>query len=353
MSIEWPMAGSFKNKRRSIAVALLVSACVTLAASGCSLLPQEEEPEKLPEIRAPKIAQKPEYPVKKGTLNAIIKGSGKLMSVKEENVMFTEDNRRVTEVYVKPGDKVKKGQLLAELESGDTANLIARKEVELEKAELDLKGAMRNDAQENEIALRKTQLDFRLLGQELAELRKKLESSQLRAPYDGTLVSFKAEKGDMSRAYEKVGRIADLNTLVIAAKFDSGDLSAIAPGMETTVSINAFGDITGKIGRMPLDTEEADSDADTTDGYVLIDVEKLPEGVQFGTPLSAAVVAQRREGVLYVPISAIRKQNDRSYVLVSYPDGSKGEMDVELGLQTLTDAEIISGLEEGQKVVGK
>ena len=351
MSIEWPMAESFKNRRRSFAGAmLLLTACLGFMTA-CSMLPQEEEPETLPEIRAPKIAQKPEYPVTIGTLTASVTGTGKLMSAMEENLIFTEDNRRVIDVFVKAGDRVKKGQALALLEEGDTANRIVRKEIELEKVELDLKSAMRDESEQDDIALRKAQLEYKLLKQELAELNEDLASAKLVAPYDGTIVSFTAEKGDLTRAYEKVGRIADTDDLVVAVKFDSSDLSSLAPGMEATVSLNAIGELTGKVGRMPVDTETSNSDS--LDSYALIEIGKLPEGAEFGTPLSSSVVVERKEGALYIPLAALRQQNDRNYVLVANPDGSKGEADVEVGLQTATYVQIISGLEEGQKVVGK
>ncbi|WP_199619695.1 efflux RND transporter periplasmic adaptor subunit [Paenibacillus alkalitolerans] len=349
---EWPTAGSRRNRRRRLAARALIAAVCLFSLAGCSLLPQEEELENLPEIRTPKISQKPEYPVKRGTLEVKVTGSGKLMSEREENLFFTEDNRRIVAVYVKAGDEVKKGQVLAELDNGDTERQIRRKEIELEKAGLDLKESMRNSAEADSVTLRKLQLDYALLEEELADLRERLRRSKLTAPYDGTIVSFSAEKGDVAKAYEKVGRIADMNDLVAAVKFNAGDLADIAPGMAATVSINTAGDGSGTVRRLPVSDSASGGEDDSLDSYLLIDV-PLPEGVSHGTPLSASVIVESRENVLSIPVSALRTQNSRSYVLVSHPDGTKGEMDVEIGVQTATDVEIIKGLEEGQKVVGK
>lgn len=352
--MKWPMAGLSDNRKRrsphwlpTAALALTLLAALT----GCSLLPQEEEPEQLPEIRTPKISQKPEYEVKRGTLETKVSAAGKLMSEKEENLFFTEDNRRIVDVRVKAGDEVKKGQVLAELDTGDTESQIMRKEIELEKAELDLKEAMREASDESEVALRKRQLDYELLKKELAELRGKLDGSKLVAPYSGTIVSFTAKKGDLAKAYEKIGRIADMNALVVAVKLSSSDLEDVAPGMEAIVGINAAGEHRGKVRRLPVGTD--DSGEDSLDSYVLIDLSELPDGVGHGTPLNASIVVEKRERTLYIPTAALRKQNNRSYVIVAQPDGSKGEVDVEVGIQTGTEAEIIKGLEEGWKVVGK
>lgn len=351
--IRWRTVGS-SGRKRAAGLLLAMAACAGIAAStaGCSLLPREEEQEKLPEIRMPSISQKPEYPVTRGTLERKASGSGKLMSEREDNLVFTLDNRRIAEVHVKAGDRVKAGQVLAELDMGDTQSQIRRKEIELESAELDLKSAMREsgDAAGDAVRLRKQQLEYELLKEDLAELRRDLADAKLTAPYDGTIVSFTAEKGDLAKAYEKVGRIADLSTLVVAVGFSSGDLSGISPGMEAVVSINTAGDFAGKVRRLPVDAE---ADADDLDSRVLIDLSELPADVGRDTPLSAAVIVERRADVLTIPVAALRKMNSRHYVIVSNEDGTKGETDVEIGLQTQTEVEIVSGLQEGQKVVGK
>ncbi|WP_276356060.1 efflux RND transporter periplasmic adaptor subunit [Cohnella caldifontis] len=345
---KWSTAGSPRGKPARLALAAL---CLTLA-SGCALLPQEQEPEQLPQIRTPKISQKPEYPVKRAALEVKASGSGKLLSEREENLYFTEDNRRIAGVYVKAGDQVKKGQLLAELDTDDTEGQIRRKEIELEKAGLDLKEAMRQAGEGQDTALRKQQLDYELLREELAELRRSLEGTKLTAPYDGTVVSFTAEKGDVAQAYEKIGQIADMKALVVAVSFSSTDLEDIAPGMEAVVSVNAAGDYRGKVRRLPIDSGEG-GEENPLDSRVLIDLEEQPEGAGYGTPLTAAVIVERRADALTIPLAALRKQNDRYYVVVAGADGTKGEVDVEVGAVSSTEAEIISGLQEGQKVVGK
>ncbi|XID95983.1 efflux RND transporter periplasmic adaptor subunit [Paenibacillaceae bacterium WGS1546] len=351
LSIKWSTAGSFRLKRRPAAFRLLAAAVALALLAGCSLLPREEEPETLPTIRPPKISQKPEYPVQRGALELKASGTGKLMSDREENLAFAADNRRIVDVRVKAGDRVKKGQVLAELDSGELEIQIVRKEIEIEKAELDMKAELRESTDDQDIALRKRQLEYELMKRELAKMKEELAESRLLAPFDGTIVSFTAEKGDIAKAYEKVGRIADTDSLVVAARFSANDLKRIAPGMEATVSLNAVGELKGTVRRLPASAEQQDED--TLDAYALIDAGELPDNALHGNPLTAAVTVEKKEKALYIPLAALRKQNSRNYVLVANADGTKGEVDVEIGLQTSTHVEIINGLEEGQKVVGK
>ncbi|WP_054023581.1 efflux RND transporter periplasmic adaptor subunit [Bacillus sp. FJAT-28004] len=352
MYTKWLTAKSCRNKAKSCAAQLLLAAMSVSLLAGCSLLPQEEEQEKLPAIKVPKISQKPEYPVKRSTLELKVSGSGKLMSKREENLLFTEENLRVSEVYVKAGDQVKKGQVLAVLNMGDTKSQIRRKEIDVEKAELDLKAMMRNE-EADEVLLKKLQLDYELLREELGDLRSKLVGSKLTAPYAGTIVNFTAEKGDMTKAYEKVGQIADMNSLVVAVQFSSEDLKSIAPSMEALVSINTAGDHKGSVRRLPVQSGDQNKDQNSLDSFTLIDLPKLPKGVAHGTPLSASVIMERRKDALTIPLAALRTQNSRNYVLVANADGSKGEVDVEIGIKTSSEVEIIKGLQENQKVVGK
>jgi hypothetical protein len=79
-------------------------------------------------------------------------------------------------------------------------------------------------------------------------------------------------------------------------------------------------------------------------------MEKQPEDVQIGHSAEMTIELQNRADVILLPRSAVRSYMGRSYVQIA--DGSqRREVDVEVGLTTATEAEIVSGLEEGQMVV--
>ncbi|MNC75032.1 macrolide transporter subunit MacA [compost metagenome] len=86
---------------------------------------------------------------------------------------------------------------------------------------------------------------------------------------------------------------------------------------------------------------------------MIIELDKWPKDVERGRPLSVKIVTQRKENATLIPISALRSVGSRTYVQVIEDDGSKREVDVEVGLQDSTDLEILKGLTPGQKVVGR
>ncbi|MBO9605750.1 MAG: efflux RND transporter periplasmic adaptor subunit [Paenibacillaceae bacterium] len=353
MFMKWRTARLLPVSAHARLIALAAAAVFLFAAvAGCGLLPQAEEAETIPPVVPPKISQKPAYEVKSGTIEQLTKGTGKLMSLAEEELYFVESGRRISDLFVKSGDTVKAGDPIAQLDMGDLDAQIRQKEIQLLMAQEDVKQTMRsagNDGSDGALATR-TKLDYELKQEDLNRLKETLREATIRAPFDGTIVSVHAKKGDMASAYGKIAVIADYSRLTVAAQFGSDDLKRLAVGMKATVEINTAGRYEGTIAQMPSATAEAGSD--TIDSYVVVRLDKLPDGVSRGTPLTVSVVTQRKEQALIVPSSVLRTHAGQTYVVVD-DNGSKHEANVEVGIQTATEAEIASGLTAGQKVVGK
>ena len=114
--MKWSMEQSIHNGKRMILTTMLVT-LLRPGLTGCALFPKEAEEEVLPDIQAPKLSKKPVYPVGTATLELKVSGGGKVMSMNERSLFFTEEGKRLKEIYVASGDLVKKGQLLAELDT--------------------------------------------------------------------------------------------------------------------------------------------------------------------------------------------------------------------------------------------
>jgi len=345
--------------------AAMLLLAVSVAAAGCSLLPKEDEEEVLPTITPPRLSEKPTYPVTTATLETKVQGIGEVKSLKEEKILFTgagEDSEtsagslRVKAVYVEPGQTVEAGQLVVELDVTAKERELRRKRLEFRSRELEMIKILRNPEQIPPEELEQHKLDFELQRTELLELEEIIAGAKLTAPFPGTIVSVLVEPGDTVQEYDPVAVISDLSQLVVAANFSRDALREIAVGMEAIVNINAAGTHTGKVQRLPLETDGEsgnDNDEDSLDKYVLVQLDQWPEGVTRGAPLSVSVITNRKENAVVIPPSALRTYNGRTYVQVVDEEGNKREVDVEVGMRTATQVEILQGLEVGQKVVGQ
>ncbi len=343
----------------------LLALCLAIVAStGCGLLPNEDEEEVLPVIAPPTISKKPEYEVRSETIELSVSAVGKLMSQREDPLYFTEDGLHIQEVKVKAGDKVAKGDILVVLDVKDLQKELRKKRLDFRQQELTMKETLRTKDEMSEIDFEKASIVFEEQRQELVDLEQKIADGTLKAPFAGTIVSMSAQKGGTVKAYESLGMISDTSSLVVAASFAKEDLEKISVGMKAKVDINAAGTFDGKVKVMPVATTSSDNgngggmggtppESDSIDKYLIVSLDKWPKDVERGRQLSVSIVTERKENAVLIPISALRSIGSRTYVQVIEEDGTKREADVEVGLQTSTDVEILKGLSPGQKVVGR
>ena len=85
--------------------------------------------------------------------------------------------------------------------------------------------------------------------------------------------------------------------------------------------------------------------------HVVLDAPPSTNTYQTGDKVTVTVQLASKEGVLWLPPDAIRSAGGRTFVIINSESGPK-RVDVEIGLQTRDMVEIVSGLTEGQVVVG-
>ena len=160
-------------------------------------------------------------------------------------------------------------------------------------------------------------------------------------------LDYNVREGDYINAYQPLVRIADPNKLQL--QISGAKSSDFKLGMEADVIINKKsyqGTVVMTPADMPHDTPEELRDV------VHIDVPDLPEGVKMGDHAQISLILDRREDVIVLPRNLVRNYMGRRYVLV-LEDGLKKERDVEIGLETPTEMEIMKGLEEGELIIIK
>lgn len=357
MSMKW-WTGNL-CKRSMIA---MLSATVVLA-SGCSLLPAEQEEEVLPEINPPQISKKPEYEVTTATLETKVQVIGKLISMKEETMFFTLDGKHLKELYVKAGDSVKAGQVIGELDVDEMVKALRLERLAFKKEEIAMKETLRARDEMDPIEFEEKSIAFEERRLKLADMEEEIGKAKLTAPFGGTIVSLNVQKGDLIKAYDPIAIVADTSQFVPAAKLTKTELEKIAVGMEVVVNLNSAGTFNGKVKQLPVKAEEQENGGgnggqpgetkpERPEDFMIVELKDLPKDLHRGTPLSLNIITKRTKDAIVIPPSTLRSIGSRTYVQVIDENG-KREVDVEVGQQTSTQVEILQGLKPGQKVVGK
>lgn len=113
-----------------------------LGVTACTKLP-EDYPTPTP-VPTPAVSNKPVYTVKRGTIEQVVKALGRV-AANQEDIMFFRQNGRLYRMYVETDQKVKKGDLLAELDTGTLKNQVDIAQVQWEIAQLKVDQAMGKD----------------------------------------------------------------------------------------------------------------------------------------------------------------------------------------------------------------
>ncbi|MCC3372901.1 efflux RND transporter periplasmic adaptor subunit [Cohnella sp. REN36] len=363
----WTAYSSQDNQkgRSRKATGLLAAMALSVALTGCSLLPNEPAEEDLSNIQLPEVSKKPEYEVTTKTLETTVSGSGKILSTQEKTLYFTSttlNGKMLKKIYIQPGDKVQAGQTIAELDVEDIKKTLRSQKLQFRQQELDMKNTLRQKDEMDPLDFEQKQIAFEEARQQLADMEADIGNAVLTAPFSGTVVSLNVQEGASVKAYDPICVVADPSKLIVAAEMSKDDLAKVAIGMEAKVDINSAGSIKGTIKALPQPKDDSNNGGNPPNqgpkvtnlgDYLLIEVKDLPKSATRGTPLTASVVVNRKENAVVIPLSALRTVGARTYVQVAEANGSKREVDIEIGQQTATDAEVLQGLTPGQKVVGR
>ncbi|GFN30218.1 efflux RND transporter periplasmic adaptor subunit [Paenibacillus xylaniclasticus] len=341
------MAGTISSRRRKAALIFGALCLIVTTLSGCSLLPSEEEPIPPPLVK-PAQQEFDVVEVKKGDLSTYFKGTATVVSRSTHNVYFKQNGARVSDIFVSQGDEVKKGQLLVQLENEDLELKLELQRIAYERTKLDVERTVKS-GNTDEIEMKK--LDLKSAKLQLDALESQWERTRLESPIDG-VVTYLADinPGENVSAYSTIVTIADpKQTQIVYKSNNPSELARLDVNMPAEVTINKVtypGTIIQAPNSAPITGDQS------MDDYNMRTLIVGTEGMEarIGQLAEVKVFLDKKEDVLILPKAAIRTYLNRQYVQLLDGERRK-EVDVEIGLTTTTEVEIVQGVSEGDKIV--
>jgi len=338
---------------RSLRVLLILVLLVPFfaACSGATANSLESTPTAIP---LPVIAQKPTYKVQRGEMTNELNFSGRIAPVEKQELAFAA-NGRVANISVRRGDAVTKDQLLAELETGRDEYALRRAQANLKIAQLRLELARLQSPPNSEInrinvAIQEQEVELAQIA--LDEISFSYDGLRITSPIDGTVLSVSILEGGTAEADKPVIVVANLEDLVVSATTNPEDLARLVIGMGVTV--NSIGKnipvAEGRVRALPYPYGNAATES--TDGSLQVELDESPAqlGYEVGDMVSASIVLEHKENVLWLPLQAVREFEGRYFVIVRDGDLER-RVDVQVGILDEDRIEITDGLSEGEVVV--
>lgn len=194
---------------------------------------------------------------------------------------------------------------------------------------------------------------------DLSTATEDLSYTTIVAPMDGTVVSISQKEGTTVNAMQSAPTIvtlADLSRVRINAQISEADVVKVQAGMNAR--FNIIGDTEQKFNTVLAGVEPAPENISTTSstdsavyyiGY--LDVDNAERKFRIDMTAQINIITNAVKNVLTVPSSALKTDKGKTFVQVVGADGFAKAVAVEVGLNNRVNAQIKSGLNQGDKVV--
>ncbi len=341
--------------------------------------------------------------LKRGKIMQKVTGSGQIRPEVQVKISARVAGK-IMRLYAEEGDRVKKGQLLVDLDQEQYLAALERAESTLlsmlanekkSKSEIirskDLykKGLMSEAEYEAvEASYEAAQSNTRQAKASVKEAKDALEKTRLHADMDGIVTKLNKEEGEIALGAQfqedVIMIVADLIKMEAAIEVDENDVINVSLGDTAVVEIDAFADTTfkGKVTQIAnsatvkgLGTQEQVTNFEVT--VALLDYN---DRFRPGMSTTVDIVTETQEDVLKVPIQAVTvrpkeklekkpgveentdsnqpedeamktKKPEMLEVVFCVEDNKAVSKPVKLGISDDTDYAVISGLEEGETVI--
>ena len=301
--------------------------------TGCMLLPKEEELKKVSFVKSDILDEYSFVTVERMDLEKSLNISCVYRQMQEEYLSFHVDDKEVEGVYVKIGDSVKKGSLLASLRVDELKDEINALEDSIEQikhsiSELKLKAKYDKEYVELEYKyshLSKVEREQKILeiddnlksqleGKEneitiknlrLKEKQEILVGSKILAPIDG-VVSYIMEDLENSKSQDNLAVIKMLNPEKCAFEiYNEGDASYLKVGEEYKVESEG---ITYEGTILPLESKKQ--------SFLYLQPKETFTNMEVGQQGQINFVVESRKNVLALPNNVVHKAENYYFVYV-------------------------------------
>lgn len=349
-----------ENMKKRTRILLTGTMCLLiLTFTGCGLLREEEEVKNQITIPSYDASGASFGYVKRGDLENAETLFLKLTTTEEQELCFGVSGISIDKVYVKEGDRVSAGQLLAELQSDDIKNEITSLEAKKETIALDIQHTKqlleetrqrKEYIEEKENARQETIGRYQLLLQQLdndmqetegarKEQESKLKKHRIYADIDGTVAKV-VRYGGGFLSDEKQAFL----TLQSAARQFSGNTKAendFEKGQKVILILNEE-EYPAQILRAERAEGATEVDVCLQEGY------SVPEDCTYGELLWSTGVVK---AALYVPKNAIVTVGEKNYVYKMGEDGFADPVEIQTGTVNADYVQIMAGVEQDDTVM--
>ena len=338
--------------------------------------------------------------VTRGNVEKTVVASGSVESVNEVDV-GAQVSGKITKLYVKLGQEIKKGEMIADIDSTTQINTLNTKKAALVSYQAQLKAKKtaydvalssynrlsklytQKATSLDSLNSAKSTLDNAKAEMEAIEANIKQAEievntaetnvgyTKITAPMDGTVISVPVSEGQTVNANQTtptIVTIADLSKMKIKPEISEGDITKVKAGQEVSFTIlsdsqTVYHSVIDSVDPANTTTSDSSSTSSSTSSsssssttsaiyyYANVLIDNPNRTLRIGMTTENNIKIANAKDVLLVSNMAIQKLDGKSFVNVLNDKNQPEQREVETGVQNDFQTEIKSGLNEGEKVI--
>lgn len=287
-------------------------------------------------------------------IKTVVSASGILAGKEIVNLKFKSSDK-LAYLRIKTGDSVKRGQVMAELDTQDLSitlqqaqNTLRDKQATAEKILDDVKNHDKDETFAQKATRTTAEVARDNAYDAVRAAQRAFQDAILVAPISG-IVTNQADlvPGQFVGSGDLIAQVTNFSEKFFAADVDEADIANIKTGQKAEITLNSYGDkiFAGKVLEILPQTKTVTSGATTVTVKIKITDSQI-EPI-YGLNGQASIIISEAVNVLAIPQEALI---DESYVLIKNPQGIIRKQ-VATGIRSDTDVEITSGISEGDQIV--
>ena len=338
--------------------------------------------------------------VTRGNVEKTVVASGSVESVNEVDV-GAQASGKITKLYVKLGQEIKKGEMIADIDSTTQINTLNTKKAALVSYQAQLKAKktaydvalssynrlsklyMQKATSLDSVNTAKSTLDNAKAEMEVIEANIKQAEievntaetnvgyTKITAPMDGTVISVPVSEGQTVNANQTtptIVTIADLSKMKIKPEISEGDITKVKAGQEVSFTIlsdsqTVYHSVIDSVDPANTTITDSSSTSSSTNSsssssttsaiyyYANVLIDNPDRTLRIGMTTENNIKIANAKDVLLISNMAIQKRDGKSVVNILNDKNQPEQREVETGVQNDFHTEIKSGLNEGEKVI--
>ncbi len=279
------------------------------------------------------------------------------VETKQNVVIYPEYQGTLTNVYVKEGQRVSKGQTLARIDDGGLSSQVAQLESQAALAKTTFERQKRLWEQNigSEIQYLQTKSQYESSENAVKQLKSQLGKTTIRAPFSGVIDDVITDQGTVVSPGQAVFRIVNLSNMYVSAEVPESYLTSVVPGKKVSVELPVLG-------------ETIDSKVRQTGNYInpsnrsfTVEVDVPSQGGKVKPNLTArlSINDYTAENAIMIPLNVINENSTGDqyvYTAFAKADAEKNiaiakRQVVKTGKSQGDMIEILEGLSNGDRII--